>query len=129
MAGIGTDIEIHGLEELQKKLKPDELLGKAVKELMHEAALTVVKQAKINAPVDTGILESSITHSISPAPIPTWAKVGTNVQYASFVEKGRGRPRGKGIIPFFFPAVRQTKEKVDSLIKKAAKMIEERFPA
>jgi len=126
MAGIGTDIEIQGLEELQKKLKPDELLGRSVKDLLNTAALSLEREAKSLSPVDTGRLRSSITHSISGDPIPLWAKVGTNVEYAEYVEYGTSKWSGKA---FMRPALEKLKGRIDGLLKKAGKMIEERFSA
>ena len=124
MGGIGVDIEIEGLEALQSKLKGDELLGQPVKDLLSTAALSLEREAKILSPVDTGRLRSSITHSISPERIPTWAKVGTNVEYAEYVEYGTRYWAGK---PFLRPALENLKDKINELLTQAARIIEERF--
>ncbi len=81
-------IELRGLEELRKKLNPNVLLGKPLREAMLKSVLFLEAEVKSRTPVDTGRLRGSITHSIAPDPIPLWAKVGTNVEYAPFVEEG-----------------------------------------
>ena len=61
--------------------------------LASEFAVTI---AKVHAPVDTGRLRSSVTKVISPD--FKSAKIGTNVEYAPYVEFGTGiyAENGKG---------------------------------
>lgn len=51
-----------------------------------DAALLVEADAKVNCPVDTGSLRSSITHNV----YADYAEVGTNYDYAPYVEFGTG---------------------------------------
>mgnify|MGYP003292472389 CR=1 FL=1 len=60
----------------------EEAIGKA----LEKACLIVENDAKINCPVDNGQLRSSITHQIEG----TTGIIGTNVEYAPYVEKGTG---------------------------------------
>lgn len=54
--------------------------------LLERACLVVENEAKINCPVDTGQLRSSITHEVHDQV----GEVGTNVEYAPYVEYGTG---------------------------------------
>lgn len=59
----------------------------AVKRALTQSALLVESSAKLNCPVETGTLRRSITHEfISEDTI----QVGTNMDYASYVEYGTG---------------------------------------
>lgn len=57
----------------------------------HERIDAVIEgRARQNAPVDTGRLRSSIDHEIESAAPPLQSWVGTNVEYAGFMEYGTG---------------------------------------
>ena len=124
MGELKLDLEIQGMEELQEKLEKEALIGSPLKMLMGEAALRIERQVKIYSPVDTGRMRASIQPTVSKDPIPLWSKVNVNVDYASFVEYGGGQPRGAGRIPFFGPAIKEVKARIDSLLEQAKKMIE-----
>lgn len=47
----------------------------------------VVNRAKVLSRVDTGLLRSSITYEIRRTPTGMTSRVGTNVQYAIYVER------------------------------------------
>ena len=89
MPDAGLGVRIHGLHEAVKKLGP-ELTAKPMRRFFEQSATVVETDAKRNAPVDTGRMRSSITHEISKARVPLWAKVGTNVHYAPYMEFGTG---------------------------------------
>ncbi len=59
-------------------------------------AVQVETAAKRFCPVDTGRLRSSITHELGTDARGLAARVGTNVEYAPYVELGTARmaPRG-----------------------------------
>ena len=82
-------VELVGLEEVMRKLTPD-LYAKPVRKLLTDASNLLVAEAKHRAPVDTGHLRRSITKDVDSAKVPTWAKVGSNVTYAPFMEFGTG---------------------------------------
>ena len=76
------------------QLKPVQAYNMARKALLH-AGLIVVGKAKELTPVDTGLLRSSIDVQIEPSTVGhITANVGTNVNYAMYVEFGTG-PMGK----------------------------------
>ena len=56
-------------------------------ETLNKACLLVENDAKLKCPVDTGQLRQSITHRIEG----TTGIVGTNVEYAPYVEYGTGK--------------------------------------
>tara|TARA_Y100000310_G_scaffold233159_1_gene236004 strand:+ start:520 stop:936 length:417 start_codon:yes stop_codon:yes gene_type:complete len=78
----GMGIEVEGLKDVRKGL------GDGIKDIVspgiREFTLKFVAYAKMATVVDTGRLRSSITQQISPMS----AIVGSNVQYAEFVEYG-----------------------------------------
>jgi phage gpG-like protein len=81
--------QILGLDRLKRKLS-GEFMQKPMRKFFTSAAIAVQSGAKERAPVDTGRMRSSLTYEIDPAAMPAWAKVGTNVSYAPFMEWGTG---------------------------------------
>ena len=77
-----------------------------------KAVLVVERQAKEDCPVDTGRLRASITSEVSGLE----GKVGTNVEYAGFVEYGTSKMPAK---PYLFPALEKSKSKITELLKGA----------
>lgn len=94
--------KLERLEDMTKKLASG--LAKAV--------LIVERQAKENATpfVDTGRLRASITSEVSGME----GRVGTNVEYAGFVEYGTVK---RPATPYLFPALEQSKSKITELLK------------
>ena len=76
-----TKIVIDNLEEFINRG-----LEKAIQEGLEKACLIVEADAKRNAPVDDGQLRQSITHKVSEFE----GVIGTNVEYAPYVEIGTG---------------------------------------
>lgn len=69
-----------------KKAEIEKLLEKG----MEKALLTVEADAKRNCPVDEGLLRASINHETEVGNEEITGRVGTNVEYAAFVEFGTG---------------------------------------
>lgn len=133
MAGIEIELEIKGMEKIQQKLEREALLGSPLRQTMGRAALVLEREVKIATPVDTGRLRASVLPTISPDSVPLWAKVGTNVKYASYVEYGTVkmdarhvtegssvRIKGKGMFAYAFEKV---KDKIDALLVKAEELV------
>jgi len=80
------------------------------------AAELVAQRAAQKAPVDTGRLSRSITHSEPKSDSKgAYILVGSNVEYAEIVEKGLGqRPQ-----PYLKPALTESKGDIDRLIGQA----------
>ena len=92
----------HGIEHLLRDRN-----GPVGKDLARRA-INVESQAKLNASgrpgpnVITGRLRSSITWQLIETPDGLVARIGTNVEYAAFVEKGTDR---SAAYPYLKPAL------------------------
>ena len=73
--------------------------------------LFVEGEAKLLAPVDTGNLRSSMSHTSDDEK----ATIGTNVEYAIFLEKGTSRQKAQ---PFLTPAAENNKDKITQLARR-----------
>lgn len=82
--------EIKGLKEVQRNLETaaKELRGTPMINAMRDATLVVDRDAKKNAPVDTGRLRASITPEVTTQGEIVKGVVGSNVKYAPYVELG-----------------------------------------
>ena len=76
--------EVINLEKLIGKL--NKLSNQQMDQALNKACILVENQAKENCPVDTGELRMSITHYVEG----DTGIVGTNKQYAPYVEYGTG---------------------------------------
>ena len=83
-------IEVKGLREAQRKVEKiiKDLIGEPMLNAMRDATLMVQRDAKINAPVDTGRLRASITPGGRMAGDVVIGVVGSNVKYAPYMEFG-----------------------------------------
>ena len=72
----------------------------AIKRSLEAIGLQAEGYAKMLCPVDTGNLRNSITHEVDVA--DKKAYIGTNVEYAAYVEYGTSRMRAQ---PYLKPAV------------------------
>jgi len=85
-------ITIEGLDEfLRKNANPQELLKGPLRKFFTRSAITVQRNAKKLAPVDTGRLRSSIETDVDKSTLPLFATIGTNVKYAPYMEYGTAR--------------------------------------
>lgn len=75
--------------------------GEVAKDLQRRA-LQVERAAKQLCPVDTGRLRSSITNQVGTDAEGLLAAVGTDVEYAPYVELGTSRMAAQ---PFLLPAL------------------------
>lgn len=71
-------------------------------------------EAKTNAPVDTGLLRSSIDHKTTE----DRSIIGTNTEYAGFVEKGTRYQKAQ---PFLEPAVTKNINNIKHIAEKHLK--------
>lgn len=80
------------IENLDKLLiKLENLKTVSVEQAVNEACILVENDAKKRCPVDTGELRMSITHEIEEtSENRTTGAVGTNLEYAPYVEFGTG---------------------------------------
>ena len=87
---------------------------KAVEKGLTAAALLVEGDAKLRAPVDTGNLRSSITHTVDGDK----ATVHTNVNYSEAVEFGTSRMAAQ---PYLTPALLENKAKIQKVFESQIK--------
>lgn len=86
------DIEVTGLLETQRKMTQvaRDLYGAPMVDAFRQAALLITRDARINAPVDTGRLRSSIVPDVIADETMIQGVVGSNVEYAPHMEFGTG---------------------------------------
>ena len=83
-------VTIRGLVEAQEKMEQmvTDLRGAPMLRAMRDCTLLVQRDAKVNAPVDTGRLRASITPEVRSTGKSVQGVVGSNVAYAAAVEFG-----------------------------------------
>ena len=74
-------------------------IDQALARALEEVGLVAEGYAKKACPVDTGRLRNSITHQVRPSEKSVY--IGTNVEYAPYVELSTSRTNGQ---PFLRPA-------------------------
>lgn len=107
MTGIKTNITAKMVSHRSERER--ELINKLTSGLQ-KATLAVESQARRDCPVDTGRLRSSITSRVEGST----GIIGTNVEYAAFVEHGTDKT---GAQPFLFPAVEQIRAKIGEFFR------------
>lgn len=89
----------------------------ALERAMKEAVLIVEADARRHSPVDTGRLRASITNEVREiAGTVLEGRVGTNVDYAKYVELGTSKMPAQ---PYLRPALRKNFDKIVEIIQGA----------
>ncbi len=88
MAEPAFRIELRGARRLIEKVNDPRLIAEPVRTFFHQASVAVAGEVRERTPVNTGRLRNSITNEVDRRRVPLFAKVGTNVSYARFVEEG-----------------------------------------
>ena len=78
--------KLKGIERVQKHLDNINLDEKKLNQILSQACLIVENQARRDAPVDNGVLRNSIRSEVEGQQ----GVVGTNIEYAPYVEFGTG---------------------------------------
>ena len=125
-------VEVLGVDALMAKLSAVD-----VQEALNESCLLVENTAKENCPVASGQLRNSITSNVSGET----GEVGTNVEYAPYVEYGTGvfnpgrttpwsyqdasgewhTTTGQKPQPFLVPALDSNRDKILNIFKEKVK--------
>lgn len=92
---MDVKIEDNNKDEILRDLE-----GWAMRVALEEVGLTAERYAKRLCPVDTGRLRNSITHQVYVN--DKAVHVGTNVEYAPYVELGTKRQKAQ---PYLRPAI------------------------
>ena len=87
-------IRLEGMNDLQARISALSDCDERIDEALNRGALQIEGDAKRGCPVQTGNLRASITSDLSK---PLVKEVGSNVEYAEFVEYGT---RYKAARPF-----------------------------
>lgn len=82
--------EVKGFESLLGKLNAEKLMAEPMRKFYKRAAVIAQRYARQLSPVDTGRLRGSITYEVDAAEFPTFAAIGSVVEYAPYVEYGTG---------------------------------------
>ena len=114
---IGVNKVIKNLDLSKKEIQ------NAVFESVKATATKVSNVAKQIVPVDTGRLKSSIQIS-NLVERPASAEVGTNVEYAPFVEFGTSRQRAQ---PYLRPASMEGEKFLEKDLKSRIKIVTQEF--
>ena len=91
-------------------------ITKAEKSALEEVGFFVEAEAKVRTPVVTGTLKRSITSVVDAN--DKSVVIGTNVEYASSIEKGTSKRKGR---PYLTPAVEENESKLKSILEKHLK--------
>lgn len=86
----------------------------AVTKALEEIGLTAEGYAKKKCPVDTGRLRNSISHAAKEQTV----YIGTNVEYAVYVEMGTKNTKSQ---PYLRPAVTEHKDTYRAIVKRNLK--------
>lgn len=90
-------------------------ISKSIEKEVKQAAFEVEREGKINSPVDTGRLRASIG---ADKKSELYYEVGTNVEYAWYVEAGTKKMAAQ---PYLGPAVAKVRQKYPDMIKEGVK--------
>ena len=114
------DIKVGGLLQVEKRIKGvGVFIAGASAEAVRNTAIDVNRLAKQFCPVDTGRLRSSI-QLVDFNPKEPSAVVGTDVEYAEFVEYGTSRQSAQ---PYMRPAAEEGKHILKAEMEKELKGI------
>lgn len=95
-------VEVKGIPEAIAKLRGYQLTKRlAIQQALAETAHKIETQAKILVPVDTSRLKNSIASDLTMLFTKLSARVGTDVEYAAYVEFGTEKMAARS---FLFPA-------------------------
>lgn len=128
---------IDNSEEVKK------ILSQKIKNAANEIGFFITTEAKKRCPVNKGLLRGSIIHEVEEKEDSAIVYVGTNTEYAPYVEKGTGLyaedgngrktpwtyPFEDGFVytvgqkpqPFLYPAFDENKKKIQDFVKEAFK--------
>ena len=93
-----------------------EALELQIEQALVAIGMTAETYAKENCPVDTGRLRNSITHEVEMG--DKSAIIGTNVEYAAFVELGTSKMRAR---PYLRPAAEGHSQEYKAIVEESLK--------
>ncbi|MEN8493521.1 HK97-gp10 family putative phage morphogenesis protein [Dehalococcoides sp. THU3] len=128
---MAINVQVLGAEEIIKALTNKDILSNVNKELS-KLAIKMANRAKKATVVDTGRLRASIATQM----LDLSAEIGTNVEYAPFVEfgtskmearhlEGSSKVLGEGMFTF---TVNNSQEDIDKFSDEMGKIMSDRWP-
>ena len=115
---LKVTIDTKGLEKgIDKWIRQKKI---ATREALDAVAQEVRNTAILHVPVDTGVLKTSI-HVQNPNSKQMFRRVGSNVSYSEYIEKGKPQGTGPhgGPRPYMMPALERGKKIFIPVLKKA----------
>ncbi len=111
------NVKIKGTEEFAAAMQRGKrvLQSAKVAQAMQTAALLVVSSARLNVPVDTGRLRSSVIPVVEFGGKTVRGIIGTNVVYGPFVEQP-GPVRASGRRPWLEPALAENQARIEAFL-------------
>ncbi len=117
-------IRIKNLIKLQNTVKEfPHFLDTELSKNLAKAAFLVERESKIETPVLTGRLRSSIRTKLQPRR----ATISPHTNYAFFVHEGMGTNKRKGRRPFMQKGLKTAEPGIQRLLGNLSKTIERRF--
>jgi len=121
MAGkvpLDVRLEVKGLKELQRDMTKAVagIRGRKIHEAMRSATLLVMRDARRNAPVDTGRLRASIMPEVRQVAGEVQGIIWTDVEYAAYQEWGTAYVPAR---LYMTHAVEDNYEKVEKILGQA----------
>lgn len=110
MASLDFEIQADNTDEIKSIAK------EAVERALEAVGLLAEGYAKRYCPVDTGRLRNSITHGADMS--DTTAYIGTNVEYAAYVEYGTSKTPAQ---PYLKPAVNDNQAEYNAIFEEYLK--------
>jgi len=107
---MSVDVKEDNTEEFDREFKD------AISRALEKVGLTAERYAKALTPVDTGRLRNSITHQVING--ENVAVIGTNVEYAPYVELGTSRQEAQ---PYLVPAAENHLDEWRSILESELK--------
>jgi len=110
---INVQIDAGTTEQVKKWLRerPEEMI-KNLNRAIKFSVVEVQAQTKINSPVDTGLMRTSVQHKTRELE----GEVYAGVEYAIYVHHGTRYMRAR---PFMYNAVKSLRSKINEYFKKA----------
>lgn len=106
---MGAQVEVKSNVDLFKDALPEQIAM-----ALEAIGMTAESYAKDLCPVDTGRLRNSISHATDGDSV----YIGTNVEYAAYVELGTSKSKAR---PYLRPAAENHTDEYRSLVEQALK--------
>lgn len=132
--GSPLRLRVHGLKEIQRKLRAETLLHPAYRAAMEEAAQAALAEVRKTAPHGaTGKLVSRLTYRVQKSDVPRYAVVKTTATRSSPKYRRYSYPRRLEFDPrskhkdWMLKGLQRAKGKVQSILGDMAKKLESKW--